>query len=116
MGKEFLIFPFPAVGYHMLSSQEGINYSPHEKMVDSDDFFTPKVPEDLTSQDDFSAEDRLYYGLSTYRTTASNMGYDLGRLGATFFVSGWSRKTGCLGDVLHDDSFKVDVCSLKKAV
>ena len=52
-------------------------------MVDSDDL-TPKVPEYLTSQDDFSAEDRLYYGISTYRTTASNMGYDLGRLEATW--------------------------------
>lgn len=35
------------------------------------------------------------------------------QLGSRF--GGSSVKTGWLGDVLHDDSFKVDVCSLKKS-
>jgi len=49
MGKEFLIFP-NCCWISYVKFPGNINYSPQEKMVDSDDL-TPKVPEDLTSHD-----------------------------------------------------------------
>ena len=41
-------------------------------------------------------KDRLYYGISTYRTTASNMGYDLGPL--------VPKRPPLVGCFLHDES------------